>query len=120
MLERIRSLREQGKQVLLVDLSNCPPSEVEHIARTLPDYVTTRPRGSVLLLVDFTGASFDREAIRAMKESSVFDKPYIKKSAWVGTAHLPIELHAEITNFSRRKIPIFSSTTQAVSWLVSD
>jgi hypothetical protein len=45
--------------------------------------VTTQPRGSVLILSDFTGASFDEEAIRAMKESAVFDKPYIKKSAWV-------------------------------------
>jgi hypothetical protein len=49
--------------------------EVEKIARTVPEVVTTRQRGSVLILSDFTGASFDEEAVRAMKEAAVFDKP---------------------------------------------
>ena len=34
--------------------------------------------------MDFTGASFDEDALRAMKECAVFDKPYIKKATWVG------------------------------------
>jgi hypothetical protein len=42
--------------------------------RAVPDYVTAQPLGSVLLLVDFTGASFDQEALRAMKECAAFDK----------------------------------------------
>src|SRR5258707_15476148 len=62
MLERIRPIREKGIEILLVDASNCQPREVEAIARTVPSYVTTRPRGSVLLLVDFSGASIDSEA----------------------------------------------------------
>jgi hypothetical protein len=41
------------------------------------------------VLADFTGASIDVEAIRAMKESAVFDKPYIKRSAWVGAEKFP-------------------------------
>jgi hypothetical protein len=70
--------------------------------------VTTRQRGSVLILSDFTGASFDEEAIRTMKETAVFDKPYIKKSAWVGAEDLP-ELFSEnvrafpVANFLRSK-----------------
>jgi hypothetical protein len=57
--------------------------------------VTTRPRGSVLILSDFTGASFGEEAVRAMKESAVFDKPYIKKSAWVGAESFPEEFRGQ-------------------------
>jgi hypothetical protein len=45
----------------------------------VPDHVTSQPLRSVLLPVDFTGASVDAEAIRAMNESAVFDKPYIKE-----------------------------------------
>jgi hypothetical protein len=62
MEERIRFIDHQGKKILLVDFSNCPANEVERIARAVPDYVTVQPRNSVLVLTDFTGASFDRDA----------------------------------------------------------
>ena len=65
MEERIRFIDHQGKKILLVDFSNCPANEVEKIARAVPDYVTVNRRGSVLVLTDFTGAAFDRDAIRA-------------------------------------------------------
>jgi hypothetical protein len=80
--ERIQFISHQKKQILLVDFSNCSAVEVEKIARAAPDAVTAQPRGSVLLLADFTGASVDHEALRAMAESAVFAKPYIKKSPW--------------------------------------
>ncbi len=49
MNERIRLIDHRGKQVLMVDFSNCPCSEVEKIARAVPDYVITQPRDSVLV-----------------------------------------------------------------------
>jgi hypothetical protein len=108
------------KEILLVDVSNCRPRQVETIARTVPNYVTTRARGSVLLLVDFSGASVDPEAIRTMKETAVFDKPYIKKSAWIGAKNFPQEFYAEITGFAQREMPVFGSRREAVAWLVQD
>jgi hypothetical protein len=120
MVERIRSISEKGKEILLVDMTGCPPSEVAHVARTVPNHVSIRPRGSVLLLVNFTGASFDREAIRAIKETAVFDKPYIKKAAWIGTSYMQGESYAEIQEFSRRKFSAFSNLQQAITWLVKD
>jgi hypothetical protein len=89
MNDRIRFITHQGKQILLVDLSHCAAAEVEKVLRELPEVVTTRPRGSVLIFSDFTAASFDAEAMRVMKETAVFDKPYIKKTAWVGTEAFP-------------------------------
>jgi hypothetical protein len=120
MPERIRSIYERGKEILLVDVSNCPPSEVDAVAQMIPSHVCMRVRGSVLLLVDFSGASVDAEAIRTMKESAVFDKPYIKKSAWIGAEDFPPELYAEITSYARRDMPIFDSRKQALDWLVRD
>lgn len=79
MDKRLRFISELGKQILFIDLSNCSAGEVEEIARMVPDFLTGQPLRSVLLLVDFTGAFFDAEAIRVMKESAVFDKPCIKK-----------------------------------------
>ena len=120
MPDRIRSICERGKEILLVDVSNCRPSEVDAVARMIPSYVSTRARDSVLLLVDFSGASVDTEAIRTMKESAVFDKPYIKKSAWIGAQDFPQEFYAEITSYARRDMPIFNSRERALDWLVQD
>jgi hypothetical protein len=99
---RIQFITHQAKQILLVDLSNCSVGEVEKIARTVPEVVTTRQRGSVFILSDFTGASFDEEAVRAMKEAAVFDKPYVKKSAWVGAETFPRLFSESLRSFSRR------------------
>ena len=116
--ERIRFITHEGKKILLVDFSNCSPSQVEKISRTVPDYVTVQPRGSVLILTDFTGASFDQEALRTMKESAVFDKPFVKKSALIGTENLPKQFYEDMKSFSRRELPIFASREAALVWLV--
>jgi hypothetical protein len=59
------------------------------------------------------------ECVRTMKESAVFDKPYIKKSARIGAQDFPPEFYAEMTNFAPRELPIFNSRQRALDWLVS-
>src|SRR3989449_3130609 len=120
MPERIRFIDHLGKRVLLVDFSNCPADEVENIARAVPDHVTVNPRGSVLVLTDFTGAAFDRDALRAMKEAAVFDKPFVKKSALIGTENFPMEFYEKLKSFSRRELLIFKTREEAFAWLVGD
>ncbi len=120
MHERIRFFAHQGKQILLVDLSNCTASEIEQTTRKVPDYVTTQRRGSVLILTDFAGASFDRDALFAMKETAVFDKPFVKKSALIGTESLPHEFYEAMKTFSRRELPTFETRDEALTWLVRD
>jgi hypothetical protein len=118
--EPIRFVTHKGKQILLTDFSNCSAVEVEKIARAIPDHVTVQPRGSVLLLADFTAASLDAEAMRALKESAVFDKPYIKKSAWIGAENLPKDFEQNLKDFSRRQFPSFKSREEALTWLIED
>jgi hypothetical protein len=84
MEDRIRYIDHHGTKILFVDASHCSASEMEKLARLVPSYVTTEPYGSVLLLADFTGAAFDRIAIERLKEGAVFDRPHLKRSAWVG------------------------------------
>jgi|SRR5271165_319506 len=120
MDDRIRFITHQGKQILLVDLSGCSAAEVAKILRELPDVVTSRPRGSVLIFSDLTAASFDAEAVRVMKETAVFDKPYIKKTAWVGAEAFPAEYFKSLKNFSRREFPTFKTRDEALAWLVKD
>ena len=120
MQDRIRFINHGGKKILLVDFSNCPANEVEEIARAVPNYTTVQPLGSVLVLTDFTAAVFDRDAVRAVKETAVFDKPYVKKSALIGTEDLPASFYDELKNFSRRDLLIFKTRDEALDWLAAD
>lgn len=120
MTDHIRIITHQGKQILLVDVSHRSAVDVQKIFRTVPEHVTTRPRGSVLILSDFTGASFDEESVRTMKETAVFDKPYVKKSAWVGAETAPAAFAEKMRNFSRRDFTAFENREDALTWLAED
>jgi hypothetical protein len=118
--DRIQFINHAGKRILLVDFSNCPADDVEEIARAVPDYVTVNPHSSVLVLTDFTGARFDRDALRAIKETAVFDKPFVKKSALLGAEDLPASFFDELKAFSRRELLSFDVRKEALDWLATD
>jgi len=118
--EPIEFINYQGKAILVVDFSNRSTQEVEKIVRAVPEHVATKPLGSVLLLADFTGASFDQEVLRAMQQTAVFNKPYIKKSAWVGAEGFPAAFRDSLTSFARRDFPTFRTRKEALNWLVAD
>lgn len=120
MHERIQPLSRNGRQILFVDLSNCGPRLIEEVMRKLPDVLTTQAPGSAFILTDFTGASFDADAIMAMKEAAVFNKPYVKRSALVGTQSLPKHVYDGMKNFALREWGIFQSRTDAIAWLVEE
>jgi hypothetical protein len=117
MHERIRFIDHQRQRILLVDFSGCTADEVEEIARRVPDYVMAEPPGSVLVLTNFTNATFDRDAIRAMKETAVFDKPFVKKSALIGLEDVPISFVDDLIKFSRRELFSFDTRKEALDWL---
>ena len=99
-----RFITYQRNQILLVDTASCSASQVEKTFRALPDLVITLPRRSVLILTDFTGASFNDDAVRAMEQAAVFDKPFIKKSAWVGALSLPDEFSNRVKEFFKARV----------------
>src|SRR5258708_24568990 len=105
MTDRIRFISHEGKQILLIDFSNCSAGEVGEVCRRVPEVVTKLPRNSVLILSDFTGASVDKEAIQAMKESAVFYKPHFNKTAWMGAENFPPAFAESLRRFSRPEIP---------------
>ena len=120
MTDRIRFITHRGKRILLVDLSCSSAEIVEKVLRELPEIVTKQPRGSVLIFTDFSASTFDTEAMRVMKESAVFDKPYVKKSAWIGGGSLPEGFSEDLRKFSRREFASFASREEALQWLVKD
>jgi hypothetical protein len=120
MHDRIHFVEHQGFEILFADFSNCTAREVEKVARAVPDYASMKPRKSVLILSDFTGASFDEEAIRALKEAAVFDKPFVSKSALIGTQTFPTTFITDVKKYSRRDLVIFGTRKEALAWLIKD
>jgi len=55
-----------------------------------------------------------------MKEAAVFDKPYVKKSAWVGAETFPQLFSESVRSFSRHEFPAFKTREEALAWLVKD
>jgi len=76
--------------------------------------------GSMLTLADFTGAEVDKDVATRMKEVLVLDRPYVKRSAWVGTDGLPHVFYEHFKTFSQRDLPTFKTREQAMDWLVED
>lgn len=120
MEERIRYITYKGRRVLLVDVTNCVPAELIQLAHLVPTYVASEPRGSVLLLGDFTGARFDRDAFEHLKEAAVLDRPHIKRSAWVGIEALPKVFYQNLKAFSQRDLPAFHTREEALDYLVAE
>ena len=120
MEERIRFVDHHGQQILLVDVTNCTTAEMIEIGRLVPSYVSSEPRGSVLLLADFSGSKFDKSAVETLKQATVFDRPHIKRSAWVGTEGMPKVFYDNLKAFSQRDLPTFRTREEALDWLVAE
>jgi hypothetical protein len=120
MEERIRFIMHKGKKILLVDLTDCSPAEMVELAPSVPTYASGEPRGSVLLLADFTGSRFDKAAFEKLKQATVFDRPHLKRSAWVGTETLPKIFYENLKAFSQRDLPTFKTREEALEWLVGE
>jgi len=120
MKDRIHFISHKGKKILLMDCTNCSPDELERIARLVPQFAATNPKGSVLLLADFTGAKFHKRIMDSIKEGIVLDRPYLKRSAWVGVDGLPKVFYENLKAFSQRDLPTFNTREEALEWLVSE
>ena len=67
-----------------------------------------------------SGAHVDKEVATKIKEVLVFDRPYVKKSAWVGTENLPHVFYEHFKSFSQRDFPTFPTREAAMDWLVEE
>jgi hypothetical protein len=119
-MERISYITFRGHSVLLADCSDCGPEELAEIIDDVPPHVTKEAPGSVLLLGDFSRSVFTKETVEHMKIAAVFDRPYVKKAAWVLTENLDKTLQESIRRFSARAIPAFATREEALEYLVSD
>ena len=89
-------------------------------ADALPPIWLTNRSGSVLLLADFSGSKFDKTAFESLKQAAVYDRPHLKRSAWVGVEAMPKVYYENLKSFSQRDLPIFTTREEALNWLVAE
>jgi hypothetical protein len=118
--DRIRYITHLGQRILLVDHSGCTSAELAATCDLVPSYVTPEPDNSVLLLADFTIAQIDRDSLEHLKLAAVFDRPHLKRSAWVITPSFPKAFYENVKAFSVRELRVFPTREQALSYVVAE
>ncbi len=120
MGDRLRFIEHRGQRVLLIDFSHCSRDEMLMLLADIAETIAEEPHGSVLTLADFEGATIDKEIAMRIKETLVFDRPYVKRSAWVGTQDLPKVFYENFKTFSQRDFPTFKTREEALDALIRD
>ena len=118
--ERLRFVKHKGQDIFLIDFSQSKGKEMLLLLDQVRADVAKHAPGSVLTLADFSGAQVDKVVATKIKEVLVLDRPYVKKSAWVGTDSLPHVFYENFKNFSQREFPAFETREEAMDWLVKE
>ena len=118
--ERLRFIKHKGHAIYLIDFTHCAAKELLLLLDLIRADIARHAPGSVLTLADFTGAQFDKNVATRMKEVLTLDRPYVKRSAWVGTESLPQVFVEHFKNFSQRDFPAFKTREEAMDWLVKE
>jgi hypothetical protein len=120
MDERIRFIEHKGKQILLVDFSNADAREMLLVLEELRVTAAQYPRESLVTLGDYTGATVDHAVATKIKEVLTLDRPFVTKTAWVGTESIPHAFMENFQSFSQRAIATFKTREEAMNWLAGE
>jgi hypothetical protein len=118
--DRLRFVKHNGHAIYIIDFSHCAAKEILLLLDLVRADIARHAPGSLLTLADFTEAKIDKEVATRMKEVLVLDRPYVKKSAWVGTESVPHIFYEHFKNFSQRDFPVFNSREEAMEWLAGE
>jgi hypothetical protein len=118
--ERLSFIKHKGHAIYLIDLTHCAAKEMLVLLELIRADIARHAPGSMLTLADFTGAQIDKNVATRMKEVLTLDRPYVKRSAWVGTESLPHVFYEHFKNFSQRDFPAFKTREEAMDWLVQE
>src|SRR5215472_13783131 len=120
MHDRLQLIERGGKKILLIDYSHCTAQQMQVLLEYVRITVAQHARESLMTLADFTGAEIDRTVATRIKEVLTLDRPFVKKSAWVGADDMPKVFYEGFKTFSRREIATFTSREEALDWLLEE
>jgi len=120
MDDRIHFVEHQGKQILLLDFSHASAHEMQLLLEHVRITVAQHARESLLTFADFTEATVDHAVATKLKEVLTLDRPFVKKTAWIGTESIPHAFMENFETFSQRDIVTFKTREEAMDWLVKE
>ena len=120
MDDRIHFVEHKGKQILLLDYSHATAAQMQLLLEHVRVVVAQHAPESLATLADFTGAEIDHTVATRIKEVLTLDRPFVKKTAWVGTENIPHAFMDNFHTFSQRDIPTFKTREEALDWLVGE
>ena len=120
MDDRIHFVEHKGKQILLIDYSHANAHEMQLLLEHVRVTVAQHGHESLVTLADFTGSTVDHAVATRIKEVLTLDRPFVKKTAWVGAESIPRAFMENFHNFSRREIVTFNTREEAMDWLVGE
>ena len=119
-MDRLRSLTHNGKPVLMMDCSGCNPDELIAVFDEVEELVAQESGRTLLIVADFTGAQFNKQAADRMKVVAAKDRAHVHRAALVGAEAIGEVYLREMESFSARKFLAFSTREEALDWLVSE
>lgn len=117
MDDRIHFIAHNGKQILLLDFSHADTHQMQLLLEYVRITVAQHGHEGVVTLADFTGAEIDHAVAMKIKEVLTLDRPFVKKTAWVGAETIPHAFMENFHNFSQREITTFKTREEAMDWL---
>ena len=118
--ERLRFIKHNGHAIFLIDFSHCKEKEILLLLEQARAIIARHAKGTMLTLGDFTDAEVDRKVATRLKEVLTLDRPYVKRSAFIGVESVPHVFYENAKSFSHRDIPAFKTREEAMDWLVSE
>jgi hypothetical protein len=120
MDDRIHFVEHKGRQILLLDYSRANAHEMQLLLEYVRVMVAQHGHESLLTLADFTGSTVDHAVATRIKEVLTLDRPFVKKTAWIGTESIPHAFMENFHNFSQREIATFKTREEAMDWLAGE
>lgn len=118
--DRLHFVKHKGHAILVLNFTHCNAKQILPLLDMIRATVARHEPGSLLILADFAGAEINKEVARRAQEVLVLDRPYVKRSAWVGTESLPNVFYEHFKSFSQRELPTFKTREEAMDWLVAE
>jgi hypothetical protein len=118
--DRLHFVKHKGHAILVLNFTHCRAKQILLLLDMIRATVARHEPGSLLILADFAGAEINKEVARRAQEVLVLDRPYVKRSAWVGTESLPNVFYEHFKSFSQRELPTFKTREEAMDWLVAE
>lgn len=120
MDDHIRFIEHRGKQILLLDFSHANAHEMQLLLEYARVLIAQHPHESLVTLGDYTGATVDHAVAMKIKEVLTLARPFVRKTAWIGTESVPHAFMENFQSFSQREIVTFKTRAEAMDWLVEE